>query len=184
MSWFSKYFYSQALFPYASKAMEFVAGSAVYAGSYIFSYLELMYIRDFDTKHRQIKATDVRTDEKSTVSEKWENPEIVGENRRSAHTVLHSFRSADKALKYWSDEQVDEQVYCNKMLLTGYPGLPNPDKLWQFLLVGSPVDAPHGWELRGFDTSTGHWSDVSLPAHWQCQGFDIPIYTNTVYPVC
>ena len=82
--------------------------------------------------------------------------------------------------------------------------------LWDFLLVGDPNNCPFGWESYSelpntFDEpkvssdkdallSSGHvslvfrdaeWQQVSLPAHWQLQvGVkDIPIYTNTTYPI-
>ncbi len=33
-----------------------------------------------------------------------------------------------------------------------------------------------------YDAYYGGFKDVTLPASWQTQGFDFPIYTNTVYP--
>lgn len=183
MSLFSQYFYSQTLFPYAVKAMEFLTGSALYAGSRLFSYLEIYYISNFDGTHRQIKAGCINELEGRATPDKWEDPEIVGENRCNAHTVLRSFRSIENALAFWSNGDVDEQQFCHKLLLTGRPGLPDATKVWQFLLVGCPSDAPNGWQLHGLDVSKDNWATVALPAHWQCLGFDTPIYTNTVYPV-
>ena len=181
MSWISKLLYSQSIFPYVVRAVEFIAGTATYAGSYLFGYLEARYIKDFDSKHRQAKPVTAETPREDGGVPDWENPEIVGRNRRNAHTVLRSFRSAEAAFSYWASGGADEEKYCKKFLLTGAAGSPPTEKEWKFLLVGCPAAAPGGWweQVRADEG----WVDVALPAHWQCQGFDIPIYTNTVYPV-
>ena len=183
MSWISKYFYSESIFPYASKAFDFITGTMVYAGGYVFTYLERAYIRDFDKKHRQqcLSSSPINKDEDEKVD--WENPTVVGRNRQPAHTVLRAFRSVDLAKSYWADMTADDEFYCRKILLTGPPGVPDPDKIWRFKLVGNPTLAPAEWFLPEFDLWDHSWSNISLPGHWQCQGYDIPIYTNTVYPV-
>lgn len=180
MSWLSKLFYSQSIFPFAARAVEFIAGTAVYAGSYLFGYLEAKYIKDFDSKHRQT-VVPAGSNAEGSCAPDWENPEVVGRNRQKAHTVLRSFRSIEAARSYWTRGGADEERYCNKFLLTGTTGNPSTDKEWKFLLVGCPAAAPSGWWEHG-ESSEG-WAGVALPAHWQCQGFDVPIYTNTVYPV-
>ncbi|CAM9104921.1 unnamed protein product, partial [Ectocarpus fasciculatus] len=140
---------------------------------------EAKYIKDFDSKHRQT-VVPAGSNAEGSCAPDWENPEVVGRNRQKAHTVLRSFRSIEAARSYWTSGGADEERYCNKFLLTGTTGNPSTDKEWKFLLVGCPAAAPSGWWEHG-ESSEG-WAGVALPAHWQCQGFDVPIYTNTVYP--
>ena len=66
------------------------------------------------------------------------------------------------------------------MYLTGAAGEPEGSHPWQFKLIGSPYDCPPDFFKPG-----QVWSgcdEVRLPAHWQMQGYDVPIYTNTTYP--
>lgn len=55
---------------------------------------------------------------------------------------------------------------------------------WRFHYSSSPLlaPAPAGREdSEPFDRST-EWSSITVPGHWQLQGFGRPIYTNTVFP--
>lgn len=186
MSWISKYFYSQGVFPYAARALEYITGTVVYAGTFLFYYLEKAYIRDFDSKHRQhrLEASLNNTDSEESRICDWENPEVVGRNKTHAHTVLRSFTSVEAALNFWVSSVPNEEVACNKLFLTGAAGEPDALKVWMFHLVGSVELAPSDWQHFRYAPRPGLWKPIALPGHWQCQGFDIPIYTNTVYPVC
>jgi hypothetical protein len=189
----ASYFYSQNVFPYAARALDYITGSTLYAGSFAFALLEKLYMKNFDTKHRQRKLSPSLSAEQQQAGPElgndWEDPEIVGKNRMHAHTVLRSFRSAEHALLYWADASMAprEREHCHKMLLTGAAGTPEQDtaRSWEFSLVGSPELAPANWHHPEYSTGEdpSSWAAVSLPAHWQCQGFDTPLYTNTVYPV-
>ena len=132
----------------------------------------------------------------------YENCSVVGRNRRPSHSTLRSFGSnKDDSLKYWMADKTYEQKQrslTNKFYLSGLCGCPDLANTWKFLLCGCPEDAPQEWFAVSYDCdsskaeaelvgegeglSAGRWSDVALPAHWQLQGFDIPIYTNTTYP--
>ena len=113
----------------------------------------------------------------------WENSLIVSRNKRFPHTVLRSFHSEESSLQFWSNGGLpsDQLLTCNMHFLTGLPGEPNPTQAWKFLLVGKPAEAPSNWELPEF-SETQEWNNIALPGHWQLQGYDMPIYTNTVYP--
>jgi beta-galactosidase/beta-glucuronidase len=100
--------------------------------------------------------------------------------------MLRSFDNKEKALKFWKlggNLEAQKQFITNIFYLTGRAGTPDDTKPWEFKLVGSPQDSPDGWEkaeYKPLEDST--WQIISLPGHWQLQGFDIPIYTNTQYP--
>ena len=107
------------------------------------------------------------------------------------------------------DQLLSEAVY----LLTGPPGKGTEGVQWDFLLVGDPQSLPVGWEVfndsfnRDIDVVESssdrdpllksnnsyvdirhahrEWIKMALPCHWQLQEGvnDIPIYTNTTYPI-
>ena len=68
----------------------------------------------------------------------------------------------------------------NVFYLTGLAGLPDDSYTWKFVLRSEPTDLPLNWEQAGYEDK--QWHDIQLPGHWQMQGYDIPIYTNTSYP--
>lgn len=136
----------------------------------------------------------------------WENPRVIGRHRRAMHTTLRSFTSTNEALQYWDKGGGPEgdSLLRNTYYLTGRAGNPKVPCItaaskevtikdsWYFTLVGSPDDCPPNWEQPEYSTSTTtkssasdhgiKWNPIDLPGHWQLQGYDIPIYTNTTYP--
>jgi beta-galactosidase len=51
---------------------------------------------------------------------------------------------------------------------------------WKFKLVDKPAKRNTAWLTDGFDYSG--WDEITVPGHWQLQGFDYPQYTNIRYP--
>lgn len=145
------------------------------------------YVELFDKNNRQKAAdhSDIESDESTCTTENvdWENANIVSRNKRFPHTILRSFQSIDASLQFWQNggQPIDQLKSCNMLFLTGMPGEPDPTNAWKFLLVGKPSQAPSDWELPEFSDSR-EWDNIALPGHWQLQGYDMPIYTNTVYP--
>jgi hypothetical protein len=74
------------------------------------------------------------------------------------------------------------ELTSNIMYLTGQCGEPDERDPWRFMLVGEPKDCPTKWTEPGYYDLGIDWQDIALPGHWQLQGHDIPIYTNTSYP--
>jgi beta-galactosidase len=96
----------------------------------------------------------------------WENPLIVGRNKRPGHVPLGAYPNAELALT------CDRKASPNVQLLNG---------VWKFHLAPRPEEVPTGFQTEGFDVSG--WANISVPGNWQLQGFDdIPIYTNVAYP--
>eukprot|EP01041_Mallomonas_annulata_P010826 gene10826-22579_t len=112
----------------------------------------------------------------------WENPKVIGKNRRPPHTLLRAFKNYSTAMlnfkkyMYLQSKPDSDSVF----FLTGASGDSSNSPSWKFTLIGSPIDSPKSWQKKQFDDSS--WNNVKLPAHWQLQGYDIPIYTNTSYP--
>jgi beta-galactosidase len=108
----------------------------------------------------------------------YENPLIVGRNRIPTHCKLRSFESARTARNFWYIERKESLFLTPNILMLTDPMIMN----WDFKLLSSPKAAPNGWETSSFFDEQNPFEKVSLPGHWQLQGYDIPIYSNTTYP--
>lgn len=188
--------------------MGFIMFYVLFPGGVVFSTVQLLYYYTFDWSMRQRieqSPSDVSTHNNSGADAEWEDPMVVGRNRRTMYSDAAHFQSRLSLFQYCreylfptrsyfcTDEDIDrptrkEFSSSTMILLTGEPGLPDDTNHWMFLLVGDPSCAPLGWEQIDYQPN-GHvtscqyrWTEVQLPHHWQLQGFDIPIYTNTSYP--
>ncbi len=95
----------------------------------------------------------------------WENPLVVGMNRRRAHAQMLPFPDRRSALR---GDRTDSPFY---RLLNGD---------WKFHLAPHPDKAPKGFEQTDFDDAK--WDAIPVPSNWQMEGYDKPIYTNVKYP--
>ena len=158
--------------------MEYLSNEILYSGKMTFLFFEWLYVRNFDHTTRQ-HTTHIPP----SPSADWENPEVIARNKKPPHTILRSFRSSQAAVDYWNDNSESTKAEaCNLFYLTGQSGKPDPSKVWKFSLIDSPESVPHDWQTLHFIEEPAMWDSVALPNHWQCQGYDIPIYTNTGYP--
>jgi beta-galactosidase len=96
----------------------------------------------------------------------WENPLVVGRNKRPGHVPLGAYPDAKTALT------------CDR---TASPYVQSLNGNWKFHLAPSPGRVPDGFFREDFDVSG--WDEITVPGNWQLQGFaDKPIYTNVHYP--
>ena len=194
----TRVFYTRWIFKLICYILDIVASKVLFCDTLVFYLLAKMYIANFDRNarekyvelfdktNRQKAADHLDSETESSSSSEivdWENASIVSRNKRFPHTILRSFHSVDSSLQFWQDggQPSDQPQSCNMLFLTGMPGEPDPTNAWKFLLVGKPSLAPADWELPEFSDSRA-WDNIALPGHWQLQGYDMPIYTNTVYP--
>ena len=186
MSIIAGLYYTPWIFNMITSTFEYLAGTVLEAGGYIFPFFQYLYIKNFERSTRQQRpqlGSGASDDEKISLVD-WENPGIVGRNKREAHTVLRSFKSVEATRYFWKElNNSRETELCNKYYLTGAAGVVDKSKRWSFLMIGKPSLAPENWETAEFVMSE-EWKCMSLPCHWQLSGIssDIPIYTNTVYP--
>ncbi len=100
----------------------------------------------------------------------WQDPQVVGRNRRAAHAPLGAYPDRSSALA--GERNVSPFV----RLLNGS---------WKFHLSPSLRDVPGDFFLESFDDSS--WTAIPVPSNWQLPavplpGFkDNPIYINTHY---
>lgn len=93
------------------------------------------------------------------------NPEIFQLNRREAHATLMPYVTIEQAI---SAKRTDSPFYYD---LNGK---------WTFAF--SPNPEARNRDFYRVDYDHDQWEQITVPGHWQLQGFDYPQYTNTVYP--
>jgi hypothetical protein len=177
-----------------SSYLDFIIFYLLFPGSLLATLAQRMYIRLFDSflRQRYPKAQSSTSDSyrrrdnntQTLAVPDWENPTVFGRNRRVMCSNAVSFSSRCEIISYYRRSAVDrlESSLPGVQMLTGLPGKPSENSAgWKFLLVGSPDESPKGWNGKSFQDHA-NWETVSLPNHWQLQGYDAPLYTNTSYP--
>lgn len=96
----------------------------------------------------------------------WLNaPEIFEINRLPAKNFSISYENKETCI-------ANKPNSSNRMkLLNGQ---------WKFKMVTKPSDRIKDFYKENFDNTS--WHEITVPGHWQLQGYDYPQYTNTVYP--
>ena len=93
------------------------------------------------------------------------NPEIFQLNRMEPHTSLIPFSTIDEAIKSKSSAS---KFYKN---LNGK---------WKFRFSENPDKRITNFFKTDYDCSD--WEEISVPGHWQLQGYDYPQYSCQRYP--
>ena len=106
----------------------------------------------------------------------WEDPLVVGRNRRPMHVPLAAHSDAAAAL-------------AGALAGTGYaqmsPFMRSLNGVWKFYLAPTPADVPPLFFAGDYDDSA--WASIAVPSNWQLPavalaGFkDNPIYANVHY---
>src|SRR6476620_11399837 len=95
----------------------------------------------------------------------WDNPAIVHVGTEKPHATMMVYpaselaRTGDRAKSPWQQS------------LNG---------TWKFRGSQRPSDRPVDFYRTDFDDAG--WGTMPVPASWQMHGFDVPIYTNIIYP--
>jgi beta-galactosidase len=87
----------------------------------------------------------------------WENPAVNSINKEDYHCTLTLPSTKEK---------------CENII--------SLDGVWQFKWSPDPDTRPINFYKK--DYNANGWNKIVVPGTWQLQGYDIPIYTNTVYP--
>ncbi len=87
----------------------------------------------------------------------WQNPEIFEINRQPARSSSISFASLASAQAEKSSSR-----------------LQSLDGEWDFHWAPKPADRPVGFESPDF--TPVDWQPISVPGHWELQGYGVPIY--------
>jgi beta-galactosidase len=60
------------------------------------------------------------------------------------------------------------------------PFLMSLNGMWKFNLAQKPSERPYWFFMDDFDTRA--WKEIKVPANWELEGYDYPIYVNVKYP--
>ncbi|MCF6332682.1 MAG: DUF4981 domain-containing protein [Draconibacterium sp.] len=60
------------------------------------------------------------------------------------------------------------------------PFIQSLNGIWKFNLAHNPSERPVWFYKDDFDTRK--WDEIKVPANWELEGYDYPIYTNVKYP--
>ncbi|MEC7077181.1 MAG: glycoside hydrolase family 2 TIM barrel-domain containing protein, partial [Pseudomonadota bacterium] len=94
----------------------------------------------------------------------WQTPEITSLNRMPSHTPLSSWRDESQARADLASTSV--------LSLDG-----NLRESWRVSYFATVENVPDSWPGAPIEMC-----DITVPGHWQLQGFDRPVYTNIKYP--
>lgn len=94
----------------------------------------------------------------------WQDQHIWQINKEMPHAHFIPFSSS---------EAISDEIFSSSMVksLNG---------TWKFNLVSKPADRPK--DFFKDDYKAGSWDDIKVPANWEVEGYDYPIYTNVEYP--
>jgi len=95
----------------------------------------------------------------------WDNPAILHVGTERPHATMMTYPSAELA-------KAGDR--------TASPWFKPLNGTWKFHGSLRPAERP--MDFYRPDYSDAHWGTMPVPASWQMHGFDIPIYTNIIYP--
>ena len=105
---------------------------------------------------------DVKEDK---VDKYWEDPSVFQVNRLPARAHFYPFES--KALA--RDNDRSKSNYFQSL-----------NGKWKFHFSPNPKVRPKGFFQTDF--SVNNWDDITVPGHWEMQGYSVPIYLDEEYP--
>lgn len=169
--------------------LDFIVFYLLFPGGTVYGIAQFLYIRLFNmfVRGKGAKRTARRDFVQSEVNphaSDCESSNVVGRNRRITRSSMHSFSKRSDLFDRIRRPSSQHVSSTNVLMLTGDAGLPSGTPEWLFTIVGSPEECPDGWMDAQYDAAELKkvWIRVALPNHWQLQGFDVPLYTNTTYP--
>ncbi|MFB9109938.1 glycoside hydrolase family 2 TIM barrel-domain containing protein [Flavobacterium gyeonganense] len=95
----------------------------------------------------------------------WESPQIVDRGKEAGRS---SFLLFSNETEFKNNNPQKSQLYQS---LNGS---------WKFNIVKNPSQRPTDFFTTTLNDSG--WNTIAVPSNWELQGYDIPIYTNLVYP--
>jgi beta-galactosidase len=95
----------------------------------------------------------------------WENQFVFEINREAPRAYYIPYEA--------TDEMVEQSIWESGLIRS----LNGP---WQFRLSQNPEQRPFYFFKDDYDTRD--WGHIPVPANWEMEGYDYPIYTNVQYP--
>ncbi|WP_443486887.1 glycoside hydrolase family 2 TIM barrel-domain containing protein [Novosphingobium aerophilum] len=95
----------------------------------------------------------------------WENPAVFARNKLPARATGFPFEDRERAI-------AGDRTHSRRFL--------SLDGTWKFDFTPGADAAPEHFFRPDYDVSG--WKPIQVPADWQTQGFDRPLYNNVQYP--
>lgn len=95
----------------------------------------------------------------------WEDPAINQVNKLPPRAHF---------IPYATVEQARTEDKWQSSLIQSLNGM------WKFNLAQNPSERPYWFFMDDFDTR--NWKEIKVPANWEMEGYDYPIYVNVKYP--
>ena len=95
----------------------------------------------------------------------WQDHTVFRINKEAPHATLFPFEN--EALAVMNQKEQSARF----LSLNG---------LWKFYFAQKPADRPVDFFKEDF--KTGDWADIPVPANWEVQGYDRPVYLDEKYP--
>lgn len=96
--------------------------------------------------------------------QEWQQEQNLALNKELERATFTSFGDVDSALKILPENS----RYWRSL-----------DGQWKFNWVKHPDDRPRDFYKPDLDVSS--WKEIPVPSSWQCQGYDLPVYSNQRY---
>lgn len=128
-----------------------------------------------ESQQWQIVASDVTIQPivpKTSSTNDWENPEIIGINKLDAHATFIPYAS--------SSEMTNDAAYAHPWERTASSRYILLNGKWKFNWSKQPEDRPVAFYKTNFDAKD--WTEIEVPSNWEMLGYGTPIYTNITYP--
>ena len=95
----------------------------------------------------------------------WQDHTVFRINKEDAHASLFPFENKEEAIG-------------NRM--ESSPWYLPLDGIWKFNFALKPDERPRDFYAEKFDAR--EWDDIKVPANWETEGYDRPIYLDEKYP--
>ncbi len=98
-------------------------------------------------------------------SNEWENPQVFERNKEAGRSTFVLYENQALA----KENNPEKSAFYKSLNGT-----------WKFNIVKNPTQRP--LDFFATDLNDANWKTISVPSNWEIQGYDIPIYTNIIYP--
>jgi len=95
----------------------------------------------------------------------WKNHLIFEINKEKPHATLFPFESVEAAINNKKEQS---------------PWIQSLNGLWSFKFSYKPADRPIDFYKESYNTLG--WDLIKVPANWEMEGYDYPIYLDETYP--
>ncbi len=109
---------------------------------------------------------------KTSSSNDWENPKVIGLNKEPGHPTLIPYASMQEMQADAAYARPWERTASSRCLLL--------NGRWKFHWTPDPDSRPRTFYKPSFNV--GGWEEIDVPSNWEMKGYGTPLYSNVTYP--